>query len=221
MIDTAINIFLHLDRHIAMVIHDYGIWTYLILFLIIFLEISLVIVPFLPGDSLLFITGAAAATGLLNIQALIAVFILGAVLGDSASYWIGNYLGLKVFLCRFPTLVKQEYIDQAYRYFEKYGSVTIFIARFVPLVRSFAPFLAGVGSMDYRRFLAYNILGGIAWTLAIVLAGYYLGSFRIVREHMNLLFVLVLFISAGTLLLVVVGILSSYFKKRNDSCTAK
>jgi membrane-associated protein len=181
MIDALINIFMHLDQNLVSVVHEYGMWTYLILFVIIFMETGFVITPFLPGDSLLFVAGAAAASGILDVQWLLLVFILGAVIGDTVNYWIGNYLGIHVFLCRFPGLVKQEYIDRTYGFFEKYGGAAIFVARFVPVVRTFAPFLAGVGSMKYSRFLFYNILGGITWTISILLAGYYFGTLSIVQ----------------------------------------
>src|SRR5665647_3363870 len=162
MIDSLITIFLHLDQNLSSVVNDYGVWTYFILFFIIFFETGFVIFPFLPGDSLLFVCGAAAANGIMDLQWLLPAIIIGAVLGDTINYWIGNYLGIRVFLERFPSLVKKEYIDRTYGFYEKYGGATIFVARFVPVVRTFAPFLAGIGSMDYRRFLFYNILGGVA-----------------------------------------------------------
>ena len=216
MLDAVISIFLHLDQNMSSVVNEYGMWTYLILFLIIFLETGLVVMPFLPGDSLLFVGGAAAASGILSIEWLLVAIIAGAILGDTVNYWIGNYVGLHVFLERFPNLVKKEYIDRTYGFYEKYGGTTIFVARFVPVVRSFAPFLAGVGSMDYRRFLFYNALGGTAWALAIVLGGYYLGSFAIVKENMNLLLIGVILLTAGTVLFILASIISAYLKKPAD-----
>ncbi len=221
MIDALINIFMHLDQNLVTVVHDYGIWTYLILFLIIFMETGFVITPFLPGDSLLFVAGAAAASGILEVQWLLFVFILGAVLGDTVNYWIGNYLGLHVFLCRFPGLIKQEYIDRTYGFFEKYGGATIFVARFVPIVRTFAPFLAGVGSMKYRRFLFYNILGGVCWTVGILLAGYYFGTLSIVKENMSFLIFLVLLVTVGTVILILAGIVTSYRTRKKGTCAEK
>lgn len=159
MIDSLISVFLHLDQNLSSVVNEYGMWTYIILFFIIFFETGFVILPFLPGDSLLFVCGAAAS-GIMDLQWLFIAIILGAVLGDTVNYWIGNFLGIHVFLEQFPTLVKQEYIDRTYVFYERYGGSTIFIARFVPVVRTFAPFLAGIGSMNYKRFLFYNILGG-------------------------------------------------------------
>ncbi|HSA37312.1 MAG TPA: VTT domain-containing protein [Methanoregula sp.] len=214
MIETLITLFLHIDQNMVAVIQEYGIWTYLILFFIIFFETGFVIFPFLPGDSLLFVGGAAAAGGMLDIKLLIIAIILGAVIGDTVNYWIGNYLGLHVFLERFPTLVKKEYIDRTYGFYEKYGGATIFIARFVPLVRTFAPFLAGVGSMHYQRFLFYNALGGICWTLALVLAGYYFGSLTVVQENMSLLIIGVMLLTGGCLLLILYNLIRAWWDRR-------
>jgi membrane-associated protein len=213
MIDAFISLFLNLDQNLPSVVNQYGLWTYFILFLIIFLETGLVITPFLPGDSLLFVSGAAAASGILDVRWLLIAIIAGAVLGDTANYWIGNRIGLHVFLERFPNLVKKEYINRTYGFYEKYGGTAIFVARFVPIVRTFAPFLAGIGTMEYRRFLFYNVLGGTAWALAIVLGGYYLGTFAIVKENMNLLLIGVLALTVGTIIFIVASIISAYFKK--------
>ena len=214
MIAPFADLIFHLDHHLAGVVQHYGIWTYLLLFAIIFFETGFVITPFLPGDSLLFVSGALAASGILNINLLIPAFVLGAICGDTVNYWIGNYIGLHVFLERFPNFVKKEYIDDTYGFFEKYGGTTIFVARFVPVVRSFAPFLAGVGTMEYHRFLFYNVLGAISWTLAVVLAGYYLGSIPVVQQNMNLLLLFVVVITVGTILLLLGGLVNSYMKNR-------
>jgi membrane-associated protein len=214
MIDSLIPIFLNLDQNLISVVSEYGMWTYLILFLIIFFETGFIIMPFLPGDSLLFVCGAAAATGMMDLQWLFIAIILGAVLGDTVNYWIGNYLGIHVFLERFPTLVKQEYIDRTYVFYEKYGGATIIVARFVPVVRTFAPFLAGIGTMDYQRFLVYNVLGGVSWTLVVVLAGYYFGTFSVVKENMSFLIFLVILVTAGTVFLVIAGLVSAQLEKR-------
>jgi membrane-associated protein len=214
MIDALISIFLHLDQNLPLITQEYGIWTYIILFFIIFFETGFVIFPFLPGDSLLFVGGAAAAAGILDLPLLLLAIILGAVIGDTVNYWIANRLGLRLFLERFPTIVKQEHIDRTYGFFEKYGGATIFVARFVPLVRTFAPFLAGIGSMQYRRFLFYNILGAVCWALSITLLGYYAGTFSIVKENMSLLLLGVILLMAGTLTLIAVGIIKSYFLQK-------
>jgi membrane-associated protein len=216
MIDFLINVFLHLDQNLISVVQEYGMWTYFILFFIIFFETGFVIFPFLPGDSLLFVGGAAAASGILEIQWLLLAIILGAVLGDTVNYWIGNYVGLHLFLERFPMLVKKEYIDRTYAFYERYGGATIFVARFVPVVRTFAPFLAGVGSMEYRRFLFYNILGGVAWAVVVVVGGYYFGTLTVVKENMSLLIIGVMLVTVATIVLLVSSIVSAYLEKRKN-----
>jgi membrane-associated protein len=216
MIESLIPLFLNLDQNLMSVVNEYGIWTYVLLFLIIFFETGFVIFPFLPGDSLLFVCGAAAASGIMDLWWVIIAIVLGAVLGDTVNYWIGNFLGLHVFLERFPTLVKQEYIDRTNVFYEKYGGFTIFIARFVPVVRTFAPFLAGIGSMHYKRFLFYNVLGAVSWTLLVVLGGYYFGTFSIVKENMNVLIFLVFVVSGIALLLLLAGIVSTHVKKGKE-----
>ena len=218
MIDALISIFLHLDQNLPLITQEYGMWTYLILFVIIFFETGFIIFPFLPGDSLLFVGGAAAASGILDLWWLLLVIILGAVIGDTVNYWIANRLGLRIFLERFPTLVKQEHIDRTYGFYEKYGGATIFVARFVPLVRTFAPFLAGIGSMQYRRFLFYNILGAICWAASLLLLGYYAGTLTIVKQNMSLLLLGVALLMAGTILLIAVSLIRGYFmQKKNRS----
>ncbi|MFA4826274.1 MAG: VTT domain-containing protein [Methanoregula sp.] len=214
MIDALISIFLHLDQDLPLITQEYGMWTYLILFFIIFLETGFIIFPFLPGDSLLFVGGAAAASGILDPWWLLIVIILGAVIGDTVNYWIANRLGLRIFLERFPTLVKQEHIDRTYGFYEKYGGATIFVARFVPLVRTFAPFLAGIGSMQYRKFLFYNVLGAVCWAVSIVLLGYYAGTLTIVKQNMSLLFLAVALLMGGTILLIVASIIKGYFMQK-------
>jgi membrane-associated protein len=179
-------------------------------------ETGFVIFPFLPGDSLLFVSGAASASRIMDLWWVIIAIVLGAVLVDTVNYWIGNFLGLHVFLERFPTLVKQEHIDRTNRFFEKYGGFTIFIARFVPVVRTFAPFLAGIGSMNYKRFLFYNVLGAVSWTLLIVLGDYYFGTFTIVKENMNVLIFLVFIVTSIAVFLLLAGIVSTRLKKGKE-----
>lgn len=219
MIDSLITIFLHLDQNFTTVVQNYGFWTYLILFFIIFIETGFVIFPFLPGDSLLFVGGAAAAGGLLDIRLLLAAVIFGAVIGDTVNYWIGNYVGLHLFTERYPTIVKKEYIDRTYGFFERYGGAAIFVARFFPIVRSFAPFLAGVGAMQYRRFLLYNILGGTCWTLALVLGGFYIGTHEVVQENMSWLLLGVMILTFGCLAYIVYSIFLGWLEHRKKSGT--
>lgn len=214
MLPGLIDLFLHLDQNLPLVIEQYGIATYFLLFAIIFLETGLVVTPFLPGDSLLFVAGVVAAAGHLDPLLLLAVFITGAILGDTANYWIGNYLGLRVFQRRFPEIVRQEYIDRTYDFFERYGGLAIFIARFVPLVRTFAPFLAGVGTMCYRRFLLYNVLGAVAWSVVLVAGGYFLGTVPVVNQHLNLLIYAVMALTAVSVLYILYRIAHGYLRRR-------
>ncbi len=216
MIDTLIPLFLNIDQNIGAVIQEYGTLTYLILFFIIFFETGFIIFPFLPGDSLLFVGGAAAAGGMLDVWFLLIAVILGAVIGDTVNYWTGNYIGLHLFLERFPTLIKKEYIDRTYGFFEKYGGAAIFLARFVPLVRTFAPFLAGVGSMHYRRFLFYNALGGICWALCLISAGYYLGTMTVVQENMSYLIIGVMLLTGGALVYILYNIVYAWWDRRSQ-----
>jgi len=210
MLLSIIELFIHIDQNLPMIIQQYGTWTYFLLFFIIFLETGFVVTPFLPGDSLLFVSGAVAASGLLQLQWLFAAFITGAILGDTVNYWIGNYLGLRVVQHRFPNILKKEYIDRTYGFYERYGGMTIFVARFVPIIRTFAPFLAGVGTMDYRKFLVYNVFGGVAWSLSLVFAGYFFGTLPIVKENLNLLIYLVLLVTLATIIIIIAGLVSAY-----------
>jgi membrane-associated protein len=186
---------LHLDQYLSVVIQAYGIWTYVVLFAIIFLETGLVITPFLPGDSLLFAAGAFAALGSLDISLLFLVLAAAAILGDTANYWIGYYVGPKVFRKKTGRLFKEEYLERAHRFYEKYGGKTIFIARFVPITRTFAPFVAGIGKMSYRRFITYNIAGGISWVALFLLGGFYFGNIQFVRDNFTLVILAIILIS--------------------------
>jgi len=203
-----IDMVLHFDKYLPGIIETYGFWTYLILFLIIFCETGLVVTPYLPGDSLLFVAGALAGAGLLNIEVLIVSLIIAAVLGDSLNYWIGHTTGMKV-LCWKWSFVKAEHLDETHKYFEKYGGFTIVIARFVPFIRTFAPFLAGVGKMSYRWFLTYNIIGGVLWICAFSLIGFFFGSLPIVKENFSLLVYAIIGISLLAVASVVLQIIRS------------
>lgn len=215
MIESLAGTFLHIDQNITLVVQEYGVYTYLILFLIILFETGLVIFPFLPGDSLLFVGGAAAASGILDLWVLILVIVLGAIIGDTINYWIGHYVGVRIFLERFPMLVKKEYIDRTYDFYERYGGATIFVARFVPFVRTFAPFLAGVGTMHYRRFLFYNVVGALCWTISLVLAGYFFGTISVVKENMSLLIIGVILLTGGTLVYIASLLIRGWLERRN------
>jgi membrane-associated protein len=192
-----IEFFLHIDKHLIEVIQQYGFWTYLILFLIIFCETGLVVTPFLPGDSLLFAAGALAAvdtTGTLNVWLLFVLLSAAAIAGDTVNYFIGRFLGHKIFEMRLP-FVKKEYLDRTHEFYEKYGGKTIILARFVPIVRTFAPFVAGVGSMTYSRFVAYNVVGGIVWIAIFVFGGYLIGNIPLIKDNFSIVTVLIILIS--------------------------
>jgi membrane-associated protein len=211
MIPDLISIFLHIDKNLPFIIQEYGFWTYVILFIIIFFETGFVITPYLPGDSLLFVSGICAASGLLDLKWLVTIFILGAIAGDTANYWIGSYCGtnLRSHLCR---LISDQHFERTRHFFERYGGKTIFFARFIPMVRTFAPFLAGVGAMDYRRFLTYNVMGAVAWSFVIVLAGYYIGAIPLVRSNLNLLVYFVILLTLGTVAFIFYKLLQSRYK---------
>nr|WP_319376478.1 VTT domain-containing protein [uncultured Methanoregula sp.] len=208
LFSTFIDLVLHFDKYLPGIIETYGFWTYLILFVIIFCETGLVVMPYLPGDSLLFVAGALAGAGYLNPEILIGTLILAAVLGDSVNYWIGNKVGMKLFdmQCSF---VKKDHLEKTHEYFEKYGGFTIVIARFIPFIRTFAPFLAGVGKMPYRWFLSYNVIGGILWISAFTLAGFFFGQMPIVKENFSYIIYAIIGISFIAVASIIIGIIRS------------
>lgn len=208
-ISVALDLLLHFDTYLPQIIELYGFWTYVFLFFIIFLETGLVIMPYLPGDSLLFVAGALAGARLLNVWLLIGALILAAVFGNIVNYWLGITLGMKVLEKQY-SLVKKEHLETTRAYFQKYGGSTIVIARFVPFIRSFAPFLAGVGKMQYPRFLMYNVLGGGIWVIGFVLVGYFFGNLSIVQEN----FGLIIYAIIGLSLLAVASIVINIIRTR-------
>lgn len=190
-----VALILHLDQYLASLIQEYGIWVYVILFLIIFLETGLVVAPFLPGDSLLFVAGALAGAGLLDVAWLFVIFAVAAIIGDTVNYWIGHYFSERVLRKEKIRFVKKSHLARASDFYEKHGSETIIIARFLPVVRTFAPFVAGVAKMKYRRFISYNVTGGIAWVAIFLSAGYYFGNIQTVRENLGLVVVAIIIIT--------------------------
>ncbi len=190
-----VDILLHLDRYLGVFLHDYGTWIYLLLFLVVFAETGLVVTPFLPGDSLLFVTGALAATGGLDMGTLCALLIVAAILGDTVNYWIGDWFGLRLFNDPNARFLRREYLDRTHRFYERHGGKTIVIARFVPIIRTFAPFVAGVGEMTYRKFLMYNVLGALLWVLSFVFAGYYFGNLPFVKKNLTLVILVIIVLS--------------------------
>jgi membrane-associated protein len=192
--DTIVNLLLHVDQYLDLLIKTFGNSTYLILFAIIFAETGLVFTPFFPGDSLLFIAGTFAAEGSLNLSILFAVFALGAIVGDTANYWIGHSFGKRV-LHKNSRFFKEEYLVEAEKFYEKHGGKTIVIARFVPIIRTFAPFVAGIGTMSYRWFIVYNIVGGIAWVAIFLMAGYFFGTIPVVRNNLSFVIIAIIIVS--------------------------
>jgi membrane-associated protein len=188
------DIFLHLDVYMGQILTDYGTWTYSILFVVIFLETGFVVTPFLPGDSLIFAAGTFAALGALNPIILGVILIIAAILGDTANYWIGHAIGDKVFSSDIKWINK-EYIYRTQSFFEKHGGKTIFLARFVPIIRTFAPFVSGVGKMKYSHFISYNILGGITWVTLFLSMGYFFGNISFIKNNFSVVILAIIFIS--------------------------
>lgn len=220
LLKDFLDFFLHLDAHLFVLIQDYGLWIYGILFLIIFVETGLVVMPLLPGDSLLFAAGTFCAgvvkngeTAELNLFLVLGLLIVAAILGDGLNYFFGKTIGLKVLQWKIGNrqIVKQKYIDQTHAFYEKHGSKTIIIARFVPIVRTFAPFVAGIGNMSYQKFLRFNVIGGVAWVSGLTLLGYFFGNMSFVQKN----FEVVIFGIVGlSLLPMVVEILKAKFKSK-------
>ncbi|WP_137937036.1 DedA family protein [Chitinivorax sp. B] len=194
VIKYLIDFILHVDQHLLEMTQQYGTWVYGILFLIVFCETGLVITPFLPGDSLLFVAGALASQGAMNVHFLVILLILAAILGDTVNYAIGKRFG-HVIAGPNSRWVKQEHIQRTHAFFEKHGGKTIIVARFVPIVRTFAPFVAGVGEMSYYKFITYNVIGAVAWVLAFVYGGYLFGAIPVVQQNLKLIMVAIIFIS--------------------------
>jgi membrane-associated protein len=192
VVQFLIDLFLHLDDHLSAVIAQYGAWTYALLFFVIFMETGFVVTPFLPGDSLLFAAGTFAGLGDLNLWLLLGLLIVAAFLGDTVNYWIGHYLGERAYKIKW---IKQEYIERTHAFFEKHGGKTIFLARFVPIVRTFAPFVAGIGRMSYGYFVSYNIVGGVVWVVLFTVAGYLFGNVPFVQDNFTLVVIAIIFIS--------------------------
>ncbi len=204
-----VDLFLHLDEHLANIISQYGAWTYGILFAIIFLETGVVVTPFLPGDSLLFAAGTFAALGSLNVYLLAGLLIVAAILGDTVNYSIGHYLGERAYNIKF---LKKEYFDRTHAFFEKHGGKTIFLARFVPIVRTFAPFVAGIGKMSYGYFITYNFVGGIVWVLLFTFAGYFFGNIPFVKKNFEFVIIAIILVS-------VLPMIIEWWKARREAKT--
>jgi membrane-associated protein len=195
LVHFFVDFFLHLDKHLAEVIQAYGVWTYALLFAIVFLETGLVVTPLLPGDSLLFAAGSFAALGALDLPLLFLLLALAAILGDTVNYTIGHYLGPRVFHYQRSRFFNPDHLRRTHVFYEKYGSKTILIARFVPIVRTFAPFVAGIGAMRYARFAAYNVAGGVLWVAVCLGAGYFFGNLPFVRNNFSVVILAIIAVS--------------------------
>ena len=210
-IKFLIDLFLHLDEYLAGIITQYGTWTYGLLFVVVFIETGLVVTPFLPGDSLLFAAGTFAALGSLNIWLLIGLMIVAAIGGDAVNYSIGHYLGERAYNIKW---IKKEYLEKTHAFFEKHGGKAIFLARFVPIVRTFAPFVAGIGKMSYGYFATYNVVGGITWVTTFSLLGYFFGNLEFVKKNFEFVIVAIILIS-------VVPMFVEWWKARREAKAEK
>ena len=209
---SIVDLFLHLDEYLSIVIQDYGTWTYAFLFVVIFIETGLVVTPFLPGDSLLFAAGTFAALGSLNIYLMWGLLFVAAVLGDTVNYWIGHKLGLAIFDTQnrwLKKVLKKEYLERTEAFYAKHGGKTIVLARFVPIVRTFAPFVAGVGTMEYGRFISYNVLGGFLWVTLFLFMGNFFGNIPFVKANFELVII-------GIILVSVLPMIIEYLKARSE-----
>ncbi|MBF0121596.1 MAG: DedA family protein [Desulfobacterales bacterium] len=193
--EEFISLFLHIDKHLDTIIKSFGIWSYVILFTIIFCETGLVVTPILPGDSLLFAIGTFAALGSLDIWIITILLSIAAILGDTLNYWVGHFLGPKVFNRENSRLLNKKHLDKTHEFYERHGGKTIIIARFVPIIRTFAPFVAGIGKMSYAKFIAYNIIGGILWITLFTFGGYLFGNIPIVKKNFSIVMVVIVIIS--------------------------
>jgi membrane-associated protein len=195
LLTLLIDLVVHLDDHLQALVASYGAWVYLILFLIVFCETGLVVTPFLPGDSLLFVAGAIAAAGGMNIHLLVVLLIIAAILGDAVNYSIGHYIGPRVLKDRNSRWLNPKYLDRAHAFYERHGGKTIIIARFVPIVRTYAPFIAGAASMPYPRFALYNVSGAILWVVSLGYAGYFFGNIPIIKDNLTVVIITIIILS--------------------------
>lgn len=215
LIKGFVDLFLHLDEYLNVVIQTYGGWTYGLLFTVIFIETGLVVTPFLPGDSLLFMAGTLAVKGSLNVYFMWGLLFIAAILGDTVNYWVGHKLGLAIFDTQnrfLKKVLKREYLEKTEAFYAKHGGKTIVLARFVPIVRTFAPFVAGVGTMNYGRFISYNVIGGFSWVTLFLFMGYFFGNIPFVKANFELVII-------GIILVSVLPMFIEYWKARSEKKT--
>lgn len=210
LLAPLIDLVVHLDDHLQALVANYGAWVYLILFLIVFCETGLVVTPFLPGDSLLFVAGAIAAAGGMNIHLLVLLLFIAAVLGDAVNYGVGHYLGPRVFRSRESRWLNPRHLERAHAFYERHGGKTIIIARFVPIVRTYAPFVAGAARMPYPRFALYNVTGAALWVASLGYAGYFFGNIPVIKDNLTLVILAIIFLS------ILPGVVE-YLRHRNSS----
>lgn len=209
MIANLINIILHIDKYLSILINSYGTVVYLLLFVVVFCETGLVVIPFLPGDSLLFAASAFAAAGMLDIKLVFVIFAAAAIIGDTVNYHIGHFIGPKVFSKEDSRLFKKEHLERTHEFYEKHGPITIIIARFMPIIRTFAPFVAGIGSMRYLKFLSYNVAGGLLWVSLFAVTGFYFGNIPFIKSHFTTVIYAIIVVS---LMPAIIGFVKSKLK---------
>ena len=214
LLTQLIDLILHLDRYLVDLVTRFGGWTYAILFLIIFCETGLVLMPFLPGDSLLFAIGALTSTGALDVYWISILLIVAAILGDTVNYWIGYSIGPRIFTSDRSRWLNREHLERTHRFYEKYGGKTIILARFMPIIRTFAPFVAGIGRMSYGRFLLYNVVGGVVWIVLFVAAGFWFGNIPIVKRNFTLVILAIIVLS------ILPAIIEYWRARRGEAVTA-
>jgi membrane-associated protein len=195
LLSGFLDIILHLDAHLLALVQEYGVWVYAILFVIIFAETGLVVAPFLPGDSLLFVTGALCGMGSLELQILMPLLIVAAFSGDNTNYWVGRLLGLRLLNHANQKLIKHEHLEKTHLFFDKHGGKTIIFARFLPIIRTFAPFVAGIGTMNYRSFVMFSAIGSVAWIGSLTIAGYFFGNIPIIKNNLTLMILVIIVVS--------------------------
>ena len=195
LITYLLNVVMHLDAHLLALTQQYGIWIYAILFLIIFSETGLIVFPFLPGDSLLFVAGALCGIGALDVYVLLPLLVLAAFSGDNANYWTGRLLGKRLLKLGDSRFLKHEHLDKTYAFYKLHGGKTIIFARFLPIVRTFAPFVAGIGRMDYRMFMLFSAVGSVAWITFFVIGGYFLGNIPFIKDNLTLMILVIVFVT--------------------------